>query len=219
MKYGIIDTIAYTISARSRRKKYQQFLRFMQPHADDSILDVGANVTEYSDTDNYLEKAYPYPERITIVSQENVAPLAERYPNIRVISGDGRQMSFADNEFDIAYSNAVIEHVLGEAEQLRFLQELYRVSRRGYITTPNRRFAIEIHTRVPLAHLLLSEKNFHRVLQFFGKGWAGEGYMDLLDIQRLRRLVAAAGIRDAVITPNRFCGLPMTFTVTWKKYD
>lgn len=217
MKHGLIDQIAYTISAKSRKKKYKQFLQLMKPQKDEAILDIGANVTEYSDTDNYLEKHYAHPENITILSQDDVAPLQERYPQMQVLSGDGRDMPFADNEFDIVYSNAVIEHVLGEEQQLRFLQELHRVSKRGYITTPNRRFPVEIHTRVPLAHLILSEKGFHRVLQMVGKGWAGEGYMDLLDVQRLRRLITAAGIENAQIIPNRFAGLPMTFTVTWKK--
>ena len=189
----------------------------MQPQPTETILDVGANVTEYSDTDNYLEKKYPHPKQITILSQDDVTPLQKRYPQMNVLSGDGRELPFADSEFDIVYSNAVIEHVLGESEQLRFLEELYRVAKRGYITTPNRRFPVEIHTRVPLAHLLLSEKNFHRVLKLVGKGWAGEGYMDLLDKSRLERLIKNAGIQNAQIISNRFCGLAMTFTVTWKK--
>lgn len=217
MKHGLVDRIAYTISARSRKKKYEQFLALIEPKPSETILDVGANVTEYSDTDNYLEKNYAHPENITILSQEDVAPLEKRYPKMRVLSGDGREMPFADAEFDVVYSNAVIEHVLGEDEQLRFLKELYRVSKRGYITTPNRKFPVEIHTRVPLAHLLLSQKNFHRVLKLVGKGWAGEGYMDLLDRSRLQRLLQQAGIQHAQIIPNRFCGLAMTYTITWKK--
>ena len=47
-----------------------------------------------------------------------------------------------DGTFDVVFSNAVIEHVGGEEEQLRFVAEALRVGRRAFITTPNRLFPV-----------------------------------------------------------------------------
>ncbi|OGI22524.1 MAG: hypothetical protein A2808_03435 [Candidatus Moranbacteria bacterium RIFCSPHIGHO2_01_FULL_55_24] len=214
---SLMDRIAYSLSAKSRAKKYAFFLKHLEPMNGDTILDVGVNTVEYSDTDNYLEKHYPFPKRITAVGLDDFTEFKKRYPEVTTLEADGRSLPFTDNEFSIAYSNAVIEHVGGHEDQLRFLRELFRVSRRGYLTTPNRRFPIEVHTRIPLLHLLLPKKAFDRILRLIGKGWAAGGYMDLLSEYDLRNLFDEAGIRDYTLSRNRLFGFTMTFTVVWHK--
>ena len=153
---SVIEKIANSISARSRKKKLDQFIGLVAPQPHETLIDVGVNTEEYSDADNYLEKFYSYPENITAVGIGDFSLFRERYPKAKSLEGDGRALPFGDNSFDIAYSNAVIEHVGStRADQLQFLTELVRVSKRGYLTTPNRHFPIEIHTRTPLLHLLL----------------------------------------------------------------
>ena len=53
-----------------------------------------------------------------------------------------------------SFSNAVIEHVGGRERQRQLVSEAIRVGRRVFITTPNRRFPVEVHTRLPLVHWL-----------------------------------------------------------------
>lgn len=212
-----MPSLAYQISAKSRAGKHAFFLSVLQPKENDTILDVGANATEYSDTDNYLEKHYLYPERITIVTLDDPTLLRTLYPKTTVIQADGTRLPFADNQFSIAYSNAVIEHVGTYTAQLAFLKELTRVSQRGYLTTPNRHFLFEVHTRIPLLHLILSKKAFSKFLHCIGKGWAADDYMHLLSKKDLLRLSKEAGLTNPIITHHRFCGLTMTYTLTWKK--
>jgi hypothetical protein len=213
----LIEKIAYGISAKSRAQKFDQFLTLIDPKEKETIVDVGVNTTEYSATDNYLEKFYPYPDRITAVGVEDMNDFQKRYPHVTVAQGDGRALPFADNTFAIGYSNAVIEHVGNFDDQKRFLGELVRVSTRGYLTTPNRHFPIELHTRVPLLHLLLSKQAFDRFVTWIGKGWAAGNYMSLLSEKDLRALFAHVGITHYTLIKNRFLGLPMTFTVIWHK--
>ena len=210
-----INKFAYRVSARSRARKHNFFLETVRPSPQDSILDVGANAVEYSEGDNYLEKHYPHPGRITVISLDDVGNLRIRYPRITFIKGDGTRLPFADKQFDITYSNAVIEHVGDYALQLQFLKELARVSGRGYITTPNRYFPIEVHTRVPLLHLLLPKPLFDSFLHRIGKGWAAGDYMRLLSLADLKRLLSDAGIDRYKITRHRLFGLTMTYTITW----
>lgn len=214
---SIIEQIAYTISAKSRTKKFSQFLSLVAPKPEETIVDVGVNTTEYSATDNYLEKFYPHTEKITAVGMGDFSIFKKRYPKVTALSGDGRALSFTTNTFDIAYSNAVIEHVGTFDDQRQFLSELYRVSSRGYLTTPNRYFPIELHTRIPLLHLLLSKKNFDAFVTKIGKSWAAGNYMSLLSEHDLHTLFSEVGIKNYTLIKNRFCGLPMTFTIVWRK--
>jgi hypothetical protein len=214
---SFIEKIAYSISAKSRIKKFSQFLTLTAPESNETIVDVGVNTTEYSATDNYLEKFYPHQEKITAVGIGDVSDFQKRYPLVTAISGDGRTLPFPDNAFTIAYSNAVIEHVGTRDDQRRFLAELIRVSSRGYLTTPNRHFPIELHTRIPLLHLLLPQKHFDRFLTKIGKSWATGSYMTLLSEQELRALFHEVGMMDYTLIKNRFFGWPMTFTVLWHK--
>jgi SAM-dependent methyltransferase len=215
--FSVIEKIANSVSARSRKKKFDQFLRFVAPRPYETLVDVGVNTKEYSAVDNYLEKFYFYPENITAVGIGDFSVFRERYPKIKSLEGDGRALPFADNSFDIAYSNAVIEHVgCTRADQLQFLTELVRVSKRGYLTTPNRHFPIEIHTRTPLFHLLLSKRMFDSFLVCIGKKWATGDYMHLLSEKDIHSLFADAHISNYTLLKNRFY-LPMTFSVVWQK--
>ena len=70
---------------------------------------------------------------------------------IRTVVADGRSLPFESASFDWVFSNAVIEHVGGWREQVRFSQEIRRVAASGYfVTTPNRYFPLDPHTLIPL---------------------------------------------------------------------
>jgi hypothetical protein len=71
---------------------------------------------------------------------------------VRFVVADGRRLPFADGEFDVAVSNAVVEHVGGEDDQRAFVHELCRVGTRVFVSTPNRWFPIEVHTLLPFVH-------------------------------------------------------------------
>lgn len=217
MTHSFLDRLAYTISAKSRARKHVFFLQKIQPQNNETILDVGVNAQEYSDTDNYLEHFYPHPEKITAVSLEDTTSLQQKYPAITFVKADGTKLPFENNQFDIVYSNAVIEHVGNTSEQKQFLQELIRVGKRGYLTTPNRYFPIEVHTRVPLLHLLLSKKSFDRFLKSIGKGWAADNYMHLLSYHDLESLMGMSPVSQFYIYRNTFFGFTMTLTLIWKK--
>ena len=86
----------------------------------------------------------------------------------------------------------MIEHVGGEDEQRRFVAEALRVGRRAFITTPNRWFPVEVHTRLPLVHWLPDNVS-HRAYDLARKPWAKQN-----------RLLGAAA-RSPASSPAR-CG-------------
>ena len=105
-------------------------------------------------SDNFFEAHYPWPDRITAVGTHELPRFREGFPQVRLVVADGRHLPFADGEFDVAVSNAVVEHVGTEDDQRALVHELCRVGRRVFVSTPNRWFPIEVHTLRPLVHWL-----------------------------------------------------------------
>lgn len=205
-------SLAYKISAYNRMRKWQLFLTEFAPTPAMRVLDVGFNAEEYSNTDNFIEKHYPYPEMLTALGLDNPAKFKTRYPKVTALVYDGRSFPFDDASFDIVWSNAVLEHVGDRDRQLFFLREIKRVSKRAFITTPNRFFPIEPHTRTPLLHYL-PKKIFDEYLDFIGKGWAARDYMYLLSRSELSTLCVDAGITDYKIINNRLAGFTLDFVM------
>lgn len=71
-----------------------------------------------------------------------------------VVLGDGTNLPFADQSFDLVFSNSVIEHVGSRSEQARFASEIARVGKQYWVQTPNRYYPIEHHLWTPFIHWL-----------------------------------------------------------------
>lgn len=210
----VVDKIAYIFSGSNRARKFEMFKKYLKPTLEHKILDIGFDDNEYSDTDNYLEKHYPWPQQITALSDQEPINFSKRYPNIIALSYDGVNFPFKDNQFDIAWSNAVIEHVGDYERQLHFLKEINRTCKRVYITTPNRWFPIEVHTRLPLLHYL-PKKYFDLLLHYTPLKWATGDYAFLLSHSKIKRLLKDAGVADYKIFKNRLFGFTLDFVIVF----
>ena len=182
--------VADAVSLRSRRRKLRLFLDELRPGPRTTVLDAGADELGFGagagcSTLNFFEELYPWPERITALGLHDGRGFGLRYPHVRYVRGDACSLPFPDRSFDVYFSNAVIEHVGGRERQRLLVQEALRVAQRVFITTPNRWFPLEVHTRLPLVHWL-PETFAHRAYDLTGKSWAKENH--LLGPRELRRL-------------------------------
>jgi hypothetical protein len=55
----------------------------------------------------------------------------------------------SDGTYDLAYSNAVIEHVGGHSQRMRFAEAVHKLAERHWVQTPYRYFPIEPHWLFP----------------------------------------------------------------------
>ena len=170
----MLTRLAGRVSLRSRRSKFRLFMDTFRPDESTSIVDVGVADSGFgvgggaASTYNFLEAMYPWPRRITAVGLGELPHFQRAFPEITCVQADGRDLPFANEEFDIAFSNAVIEHVGDETAQRAFATELCRVARRVFVTTPNRWFPVDVHTFLPAVHWLPEDPR-NRILQRLGK--------------------------------------------------
>lgn len=209
-------SFVHGLSNRNRKRKYEVLMQVADPTPLTTVLDVGYTDEEYRPSDNFLEKHYPHPEMITALGVVEPMKFAKRYPQVRAVCYDGRIFPFEDKEFDVCSSNAVIEHVGGWEEQILFLKEIKRTSRLALITTPNKYFPVELHTRAIFLHYF-PKRIFDAYLRLIGKKWATGSYMNLLSISQMRKLLKAAGIDNYKIIKNRLLGLTVDFVVVFGK--
>jgi SAM-dependent methyltransferase len=111
----MLRRVASRVSMRSRERKLQLFLDLLQPGPETTVVDVGVTDAPFGagSTDNFFEALYPWPERITGVGHTELERFAAAFPQVRAVRADGRDLPFRNAEFDIGFSNAVVEHVAG----------------------------------------------------------------------------------------------------------
>ena len=169
--------VAARVSLLSRERKLRLFLELYRPGPETTVVDVGVTDAPFGSgsTDNFFEALYPWPDRITAVGRTELDRFARAFPSVRTVRADGRALPFADGEFELGFSNAVVEHVAGgRSGQRAFVGELCRVARRVFVTTPNRWFPLDPHTLLPLAHWLPASPMRDRVFR-------ARGFDDVLD--------------------------------------
>lgn len=170
------------------------------------ILDIGTSPVD-NEYQNYLIHKYPYKKKITCISNVKLNKIKQRYPEIKTLQCDGREIPLKNNSFDIVISNATIEHVGNKRNQTKFIKEAVRLSKKlVFISTPNRYFPIDFHTLIPLIHWF--PKKIHRFilkkigLDFFSK----ESNLNLLSDNELRNICENLKIKNYTINKIRILG-------------
>jgi hypothetical protein len=78
-----------------------------------------------------------------------------KHPHIETVMGDATELiDFEANEFDLVFSNSVIEHLYTKENQQKMAAEIQRVGRYYFIQTPNKHFPVEAHYALPFAQYM-----------------------------------------------------------------
>jgi hypothetical protein len=139
------SSVPTSAASRLRRQRFELFQRLIDALGGPvHILDVGGTEDHW-----HLMGFDPSPERrVTVLNVDE--PMPSLSPHINVVRGDARAMpQFDDGEFDVVYSNSVIEHVGPRPQQEQMAAEIRRVGRNYFVQTPNRGFPIEPHFVFP----------------------------------------------------------------------
>jgi hypothetical protein len=199
-----LDFFFLRILRYNRLKIHKIFLKNVKYNRNKKLLDVGTT-SLLNNTDNIILHECKNNENIVSISNLDCSNLKSYFKKVKFIKGDARNMNLKDNSFDIVYSNATIEHVGSRSSQIKFLKECIRVSRKNiFITTPNKFYPIEFHTKIPLLHFL-PNKIFRKILLFLGLTFfAKEKNLNLLSEADLKRFCYRLKIQNYKIIRHKF---------------
>ncbi|MDP4013344.1 MAG: methyltransferase domain-containing protein [Candidatus Nanopelagicales bacterium] len=139
-----------SFSRWNRARKARFALDFIRRHDLRSVLLVGvAQAAGHYATENHVERVIADSGAYVVAS--GLHQIDDTWSEYQQC--DALALPFRDDEFDLVYSNAVIEHVGRQAEQAKYVSEHSRVGRAWIITTPNRLFPIESHTMTMFRHM------------------------------------------------------------------
>ena len=142
-----IHDVYHKLSLRFRRERMRRFFDVMAPTEQTRILDIGGYPWVWD------ECGFEVTSKFTILNP-HLPPLAKGYqgPQYDLVLGDGTALEYADGEFDIVFSNSVIEHLGTFEKQTAFANECMRVGKRYWVQTPAQEFPIEPHYIAPFIH-------------------------------------------------------------------
>ena len=102
---------------------------------------------------------------------------------------------FSENEFyefssDLVISSATIEHVGGALEQKKMIDNIIKLTKKIFIiTTPNRFYPIEMHTKIPLLHWF-PKPIYRKILKIIGLSfYANEENLNLIGIREIKEML------------------------------
>ncbi len=170
-----------SLATHLRRKRFSLFQSLLSrlPRPI-KILDVGGT-QQFWQTMGFAGQEGLHIVILNLAAEKTASPLFQS------VAGDARNMpEFSNREFDVVFSNSVIEHLGTWAGQQAMAREIQRVGQRFFVQTPNRYFPLEPHFLFPFFQFLpLSVRVW--LVTHFNVGW----YRRIPDQAKAREEVAA----------------------------
>lgn len=175
------------------------------------ILDVGG--TE----DYWREKSILKANNISITLL-NLTAGPVSLPGVSSVAGDATDLTqFADQSFDLVFSNSVIEHLYTLENQEKMAREIQRVGKKFFVQTPNKYFFFEPHYALPffqfmpgaLVYYVLTNTKLSRLRRWDPQ--QAKSYVEeirLLSLKEMKRLFPGAKVYH-----EKFLGMDKSFTV------
>jgi len=133
------------------------------------------------------------------------------------IIGNALNINAQKGDYDLVFSNSVIEHVGSYDNQVVFAQEINRISDRFIIQTPSYWFPLEPHCRIPFFQFLPHSVRARLIMRFninyFPKAAT---YQKALVVSRSTLMLSKKQFKalfpDAEIHVERLLGIPKSYT-------
>ena len=185
-------------ASKCRRRRVKAFIDLLEVTEETRVLDIGGTSVFWRNNGVV--------GNITILNLDE--PASDGDASFVYVQGDARDLSqFGDGEFDVVFSNSVIEHVGNAVDQQAMAHEVSRVGRSFFIQVPNRYFPIEPHYLFPCFQFL---PIFVRrgIAKYWPWGWYEAGSQAAMRDAESIRLLAASEFSglfpDAYIIGERF---------------
>lgn len=202
-----------SLANKMRRKRFVLFKSLLEALPKPlHILDAGGTASFWS------MMGWTSDEDIQIVLL-NLREIQVSDQKFKSIVGDIKDMSTVkDQEFDVVFSNSVLQYAWNFSEQQRMADEIQRVGKRYFLQTPNRYFPLEPHFLFPFFQFLpLSMKVWLLMHCDLGSHSRVSDRQKAIEIVSTRRLLTKREMHflfpNATLVEEKFLGLAKSFIV------
>ena len=201
-----------SLASKMRRKRFLLFQTLLSQLAPPiKILDVGG-------THNFWHSMGLIPSEEISITILNRQTEVDTIPPFYYYLGDAREMKhFAMDDFDVVFSNSVIEHVGSFKDQMKMASEIQRIGKYYFLQTPNKYFPLEPHFLFPFFQFLPHSIQVS-LLMNFDMGWMKKAsYAEAMEIANSIRLLSKrellALFPNASLYKEKFMGATKSFIV------
>ncbi len=188
-----------------RRSRMRRFHILFPLSSTERVLDIGGTEQTWT-TESGSNTDFP----VTLLNLRMYD--SPRQSRFRLMQGDATSLPFADNSFDLAFSNSVIEHLGTWQQQKRYACEARRVACKLWIQTPARSFPIEAHLLAPYIQYLPKHIQ-HRLVALTPRGLLtpDEVHQIVDEVRLLTYREMQMLFPDCVILRERLFGLTKSY--------
>jgi hypothetical protein len=199
------NALSNNVFLHFRRRRMKGFFTLMEPSPEIRLVDIGGTVRTWN-----VESESHTPFSVTLINNLQYEDFTgDRFQSIEA---DATELPFADNAFDIAFSNSVIEHLGTWEKQMAFAREARRVARKLWIQTPARSFPIEAHLLAPYIQYM-PKRLQHGIVRWTPRGLLNPGVVHQIvdEVRLLSYREVAKLFPDCHILRERFLGLTKSY--------
>ncbi len=205
LRISLFYSLLRPFSEYTRKRRMHLFKEWLNASTGEvlRVLDLGGCPEIW----DFVER----PMDITILNipGENSERRSSSCHRFTYVEGDGCDVAFDDQSFDLVFTNSVIEHVGDEKRQEAFAREVRRLGRRYWVQTPSKYFPIEAHSGMPFWWFYPASWRQTLIERWRKKLPAWTEYIEgtrVLDVQRLKRLFP-----EATLKTERILGFPKSY--------
>jgi hypothetical protein len=135
-----------SLGARTRARRWEVFCHAFPELERMAVLDLGGTTEAW-------RRAPVKPKTVVVLNLTE--PGTSDDPSVTAVAGDAcdargaLSMAGIDQEFDLVFSNSLIEHVGGHASRRAVASEVAALAPYHWVQTPNRHFPVEPHWLFP----------------------------------------------------------------------
>ena len=145
MNLNNIRIVKQILHAR-RRRRITDALSKVKTHPNTNIIDIGCGLTGRS-----FEDFIPSTWNVTGVDRVDPSYVKHTHPHFKYVQSDAKDLSqFTDNQFDLAVSIGMLEHITEKTSFEKTVSEIRRVARQHIVIVPYKYALIEPHYGFPL---------------------------------------------------------------------
>ena len=153
-------------------------------------LDIGTTSDDKNASSNIVIKNIKNIDKFKCISDQIVNSNFFNKKLKKSITEEFSEKELYEFSSDLVISNATIEHVGGELKQKKMLENIIKLTKKIFIiTTPNRFYPIELHTKIPLLHWF-PKPIYRKILKIIGLPfYANEENLNLVGIRELKEML------------------------------